>query len=333
MDLSYAAGLKNEIEIPVYIGGVNLIIRLDAGFFSPAGKTYAGLHNHSLFEIHLVLDGTHSILIHNRLYTINAGDICFISPGVYHYYGKIPDRPAQIRTFKLIIPAVPVLQVIQPEKSEHNKRDLNSIESEVVINALTEKKFAVFTDSFCSMNLIPEILRELDEKAIGYFTNVQALFMRMIINLVRSVAQSQMPDYHIRDRIPEEIRNELIDGFFYHNYHQDVSADDLADVARISRRQLHRVLKELYNLSFKQKLLETRLEMAKDLLRNTSLPIEIIAEKVGYLISANFYSIFKKSAGISPGSYRRISRKDAKDSAINQPGCEPEREHERGNGP
>ena len=309
MELSFATGLKNEIEIPINIGGVNFTIRLDKGFFSPADKTYAGLHNHSACEIHIILEGIHTIFIHNRFYTISAGDICFLGPGVYHYYGKLPDKPTQIRTFKLILPVIPA------EKEEQNKRPVDFIEAEGIISVLTDKKLAVFSDAFSSMSLIPEILRELDERPIGFYTNVKAHFMRIIINLVRSISQSRLPDYPIWTGIPDEIRNELIDGFFYHNYHQSISADDLAEAVSVSRRQLHRILKELYNLSFKQKLLETRIEKAKDLLQNSGMSIDTIAEKVGYLIPANFYAIFKKITGLSPGRYRKISRNGAHDSA------------------
>ena len=49
---------------------------------------------------------------------------------------------------------------------------------------------------------------------------------------------------------------------------------------------------------------QLRIERAKDLLRNTDLPITEIAEKVGYYNLSSFTRRFKLNQGISPSEYR-----------------------------
>ena len=74
----------------------------------------------------------------------------------------------------------------------------------------------------------------------------------------------------------------------------------------LSISQVNRVLKILYGVSFKQKLLETRIEIAKDLLCNTDLPINEISKKVGYDYVSSFYKVFKNKTTFTPETCRNL---------------------------
>lgn len=55
---------------------------------------------------------------------------------------------------------------------------------------------------------------------------------------------------------------------------------------------------------FSNKLLQIRLEQARKLLISTSMPIQLICEKVGFSEKSHFYRSFKASYGITPGQFR-----------------------------
>lgn len=57
-----------------------------------------------------------------------------------------------------------------------------------------------------------------------------------------------------------------------------------------------------------------RMEKAKKLLRETNLPIPVIAESVASLNLSGFTRKFKQSVGVPPGSYRKQSRENADSS-------------------
>ena len=76
----------------------------------------------------------------------------------------------------------------------------------------------------------------------------------------------------------------------------------------LSSSQLNRFLKKKYHMTFKQKHIERQIEYSKDLLANTSLPIRVIAEKMGYASEGNFTAFFKRVLGISPKVFRNQSR-------------------------
>lgn len=53
-----------------------------------------------------------------------------------------------------------------------------------------------------------------------------------------------------------------------------------------------------------------RIEKAKELLKETNLPLKVIAEQVGYYNMSSFTRRFKLNQGITPGDYRKISQEE-----------------------
>ncbi|WP_409340281.1 helix-turn-helix domain-containing protein [Paenibacillus sp. MBLB4367] len=60
-----------------------------------------------------------------------------------------------------------------------------------------------------------------------------------------------------------------------------------------------------YQTTFKQKLLDTRIEVAKNLLATTELSVQEILERVGYSLHRSFVHVFKQKTGFAPVEYRR----------------------------
>ncbi|MFD0961108.1 helix-turn-helix domain-containing protein [Paenibacillus chungangensis] len=69
---------------------------------------------------------------------------------------------------------------------------------------------------------------------------------------------------------------------------------------------LSRLFKEEFNVRFIDYLTSLRINRAKQLLIETDLPINDIAEKVGYMHAFSFIRAFKKSEKLTPGYYRKV---------------------------
>lgn len=82
------------------------------------------------------------------------------------------------------------------------------------------------------------------------------------------------------------------------------SAEEVARSFDMSERSLRRQLSE-EGQSFRDLLAEARYAKARDLLRQTDLPIEEIASQIGYAESAAFIHAFRRWAGQSPRAYRQ----------------------------
>lgn len=92
--------------------------------------------------------------------------------------------------------------------------------------------------------------------------------------------------------------------FLDHNYHKDLSLNDVADVVHVSPSYLSRVFSRELGVPFKKYLIDLRLDQAKRLLLSTNKLIGEISLAVGYQDTSYFCRIFKQREGCSPNQFR-----------------------------
>ncbi len=95
------------------------------------------------------------------------------------------------------------------------------------------------------------------------------------------------------------------------NLNRQLSLDELAARALMSRRSFARHFKAATGATPHAWLLSQRLSRAEELLETTTLPIEQIADQVGYRSAAVFREQFTARRGIAPRDYRRTFRRTA----------------------
>ncbi|MFB9278486.1 helix-turn-helix domain-containing protein [Cohnella cellulosilytica] len=87
-----------------------------------------------------------------------------------------------------------------------------------------------------------------------------------------------------------------------------LNLDAVADRMNISKGYMSQFFKEQTGINFSDYLEKRRMDEAKRLLGDTSLPIGYIAERVGYQSSSTFCRAFKRSGGLSATSYREFTQ-------------------------
>src|SRR5581483_10274263 len=92
------------------------------------------------------------------------------------------------------------------------------------------------------------------------------------------------------------------------NLDRQLSLDELAARSRTSRRSFVRHFKAATGATPRSWLLSQRLNLAEELLETTSLPIEQIADRVGYRSAAVFREQFTARRGVPPRDYRQTFR-------------------------
>lgn len=85
----------------------------------------------------------------------------------------------------------------------------------------------------------------------------------------------------------------------------ELTIQEIARAAHLSRRQLERRFQAAVGHSINQELRRKRLEEMKHLLRSTDLPVSDIAPMVGFRASAYVYRVFRTTFGVTPDEYRR----------------------------
>jgi len=83
---------------------------------------------------------------------------------------------------------------------------------------------------------------------------------------------------------------------------------DLAQAVAISRRTLEKRFQASLQRSPKEEILRVQMDRAKQLLRQTSLPIEHVARKSGFPSFRYFARVFRREEGVTPRSYRQMQR-------------------------
>ncbi|BFH11689.1 hypothetical protein PMJ10TS2_13170 [Paenibacillus melissococcoides] len=89
-----------------------------------------------------------------------------------------------------------------------------------------------------------------------------------------------------------------------HYANPQMSLNLLSETFDIAPKLLSKSFKEVTGEKFIDVLIGLRLEEAKRLLRQTDLPVQAIAERIGYGGAVSFSRVFKRMEGISPGEYR-----------------------------
>lgn len=90
-----------------------------------------------------------------------------------------------------------------------------------------------------------------------------------------------------------------------HYASSELSLSQVSDALHMNQKTLSRIFKEEFGEKFVDYLAKVRVEQAKKRLIETSEPIQVIAEKVGYLYPMSFIRVFKKVEGTTPGDYRK----------------------------
>jgi len=91
------------------------------------------------------------------------------------------------------------------------------------------------------------------------------------------------------------------------NYHDSqLSVTTLCESLGVSSSYLLRLYRENYDTSISHEITRVRLKKAKELLADTDLNINEIAEQTGFSNGNVFIKVFKKWEGITPGRYREL---------------------------
>ena len=89
---------------------------------------------------------------------------------------------------------------------------------------------------------------------------------------------------------------------------ENIDVGDILRAVPLSRSTLERRYEKILGRSPKQDILRFRLNRAKQLLTETSLTLDAIAEKVGLEHTEYLGRIFKKKFGLTPARFRARAR-------------------------
>ena len=99
---------------------------------------------------------------------------------------------------------------------------------------------------------------------------------------------------------------EILKGYMQENYSQPIKLEELAEMVNYSPYYLVRVFNRLTGSTPYEYLINTRMEVARELISRTNLPLKAIANLVGYQDISHFVNTFKKKTGETPKKYAKL---------------------------
>ena len=138
----------------------------------------------------------------------------------------------------------------------------------------------------------------LEEKLVDLIT--------LLVSDHREVKKAQRNLPSIKRSTKHEVVRRLFfaTDYIYSFYHLDLTLDELAKVACLSKFHFLRLFKLLFHKTPHQFINEVRAEKAKELLQGSELEVQAIAKSVGFRDSSSFSRMFYQQVGVYPSQYR-----------------------------
>lgn len=156
--------------------------------------------------------------------------------------------------------------------------------------------------------LFEMIVREGEEKDIGYEVVAQNIFMCLLIQIMRDGVRVNYPKLRYSSDLKGA--NFLYEqALTYINSHldQNIRVQDMADALGITPNYVYKIFHKRTGKSVLDFIVDTKMEFAKSYLQNPLIPIKTIAMELGYATGSHFSESFKRHVGVSPMEYRKQS--------------------------
>ena len=85
--------------------------------------------------------------------------------------------------------------------------------------------------------------------------------------------------------------------FIHQNIQRNIGRKEIAQAVYLNPEYLSRLFKKEMHIGLTEYLTQERMKIAQTLLRSTTLPIGLVASRVGYVNFSHFARIFKKESG------------------------------------
>ncbi|WP_026670341.1 helix-turn-helix domain-containing protein [Butyrivibrio sp. AE3006] len=156
---------------------------------------------------------------------------------------------------------------------------------------------------------IIEILRKLQfeylSKQIRRERMIDLLIRELIITAERSLSlPTSVPEQAVNYSMLTAFRVEMLN-----NCSDEWTIDKMCSLTNLGRSQFYHYYKTFFYTSPKDDLLAARIDKAKHLLTNQELHIAEVAEQSGFTNIYHFNRYFKRECGMTPGDYRRITKR------------------------
>lgn len=150
-----------------------------------------------------------------------------------------------------------------------------------------------------------EEIISLYKKAIMIADAQEANYQQALAGIICNLMSSAIYLSKNRDFSKSDISTQIniAKAAVYENI-SSITPEKLAELTHMSYSRFRKIFKEYTGFAPSQYIQDVRINMAKELLTNTSKSIKEIAFDLGYENTDYFFTVFKKTSGMTPYNYR-----------------------------
>ena len=256
-------------------------------------------HTHDFIELVYIAGGSGIQRVGDREYAVRRGCLLFLNCGERHAF--VPE--GRLLYYNILLRPEFMGQELVEQSDAFSLLSLTAFEE--FRGAMREEGgFTAFEgEQLRELEAVVGMMhREFSAKEPGYRTVLRGCLSVLLARLFRQMA------------IPEtgaEKRHGLPPAIFdYIEAHccERLTLPELASRCFYNPSYFSRVFKETSGMSLTDYIGQKRMERAAELLRETALSVEKVAQAVGYREKGQFYRQFKAFAGATPRAYRESAR-------------------------
>ena len=271
-------------------GQINSFIKLISGGFTHEhnlSMKAEKFHSHKCYEAHFIIEGEIDYCIEGREVNLPANHFLIFPPKVKHEI--IRYTPGVIK-----------------------------LSMKFEIDDLMYKNAVSKSDSIYEFNQdisdsIKFIIKQVLKKNV---------FKIVIINRMLEIVYFALE--YIMDIYMNNLEDDAMDGrlmqakeYILYNRHRFLNCSDVALYCQISKKQLNRIFKKYEGMTTSDFIQKQKIYDIKKYIRDSMLPFNEIAKRVGFNSASYFVKFFKKNTGMTPNEYRKKYRENNDFDIIN----------------
>lgn len=255
------------------------------------------MHAHDYFEITYVFRGNCKMTFENDSVSMSAGNICIIPPGTLHE-PYVLDDDSFVMNLSMTREAfeaafAPVFL----------RKDLISYYVQTILYNENEPNYLYIPSS--SSLIMKKAVKQLtyEQRCNGYdsFSTCTSWLSVFISDLFHNY-RSEVRVYQNKERSDQTDHLALLE--YIQEHFRDITLESMARYFHYNTSYLSRLILKIAGRSFVEIIADLRLKIGRELLENTELTLDQIAEFIGYRSGDYFSKVFKKTSGISAAAYR-----------------------------
>ncbi|MEY2833734.1 MAG: hypothetical protein RLZZ574_2993 [Cyanobacteriota bacterium] len=264
-------------------------------------------HAHSFFELFFLEEGEGWYMIGDRQLWAKSGDLFLIAPGEVHDPSGLDHATKWIVGFEA--------EALHPAYTDANiflMLPNRVIESFLPINNLKIKHFYIPEKERSRwLTLFEQLKNELGNQKLSFIEAARALLMLLLIETAR-FSEPQLP-HSTKSSTQRSTKKgspvvEKVLSFIATNFRNSIGLQEVAKEVNFSPAYLTDLIRRETGKTVGSWIVERRMTEARHLLLASDLPVNQIAESVGYFDSSYFIRLFRRLNGTTPQAWRLLYR-------------------------